>query len=200
MPRFPVAGITKLSELSIDAALDMDGHNIALDAAQTVDGLDCSGVEAGADVTGSNTPQAHASTHEGGGADAIKVYDPDTSNTVVVTDPTNNTTGGTSYTTILDKTLSLPAGVIKLGIKYTYYKNSGAGTSYVRVYRGGVAVGTERTVVLADGDKTYSQVISGWSDGDHLIVKGYSASGQSVGAKDLTLYGEAELLAMPDWT
>ena len=41
------AGITKLSELDIDAALAMGAHSITLDAGQTVDGKDVSGLGAG---------------------------------------------------------------------------------------------------------------------------------------------------------
>lgn len=42
MPRFPAAGITKLSELNIDADLAMGAHDITLGAAQTVDGVEVS--------------------------------------------------------------------------------------------------------------------------------------------------------------
>jgi len=55
-------------------------ENISMEALKTVDGRDVSvdgskldGIDAGADVTGSNPPQAHNTSHENGGSDEISV-------------------------------------------------------------------------------------------------------------------------------
>jgi len=228
MPRFPVAGITKLSELDIDAALDMDGHNIALDGGQTVDGLDCSGVEAGAtadqtgaeiktayqaqanaytdakntklasvdtgaDVTANNAPKAHKTSHEAGGSDSLRKYflsdDVLISNDGVVT----TTTGFSTPNKTKGITLTNTPDTIRISFAFAPLDSGSSGTVYyyAQIYRNGGAVGTQRSLTGTLSYTTYSEDISGWSDGDELEIYVWSNYNNfGINTKELRILGK----------
>jgi len=58
---------------------------------------------------------------------------------------------------------------------------SASGTTGLgRIYRNGVAIGTERSVTPGTSPQTFSESISGWSPGDLLQIYGRSADGNNV--------------------
>ena len=95
---------------------------------------------------------------------------------------------GTPYTKIKDIG-PVPDGVLDgaLRIKFAINETS-TGTSYGRIYRNGVAVGTARSVT-SDTYTTYSEDISGWHEGDTIELWGYhSLSGGDGNVKEFRVY------------
>ncbi len=68
--------ISDTGDMNIDGDIDVDNVIVSgnVDGRDvSVDGSKLDGIDAGADVTGSNAPQAHASSHQSGGADQIRL-------------------------------------------------------------------------------------------------------------------------------
>lgn len=83
------------------------------------------------------------------------------------------TTTSTSYEKLFDLYVPKPGS---LRIKFELWSNDASKTAYARIYRNGIAVGTERS--KAGPTTIYSEDISGWSSGDLLqIYAKVSASG-----------------------
>ena len=83
------------------------------------------------------------------------------------------TTTSTSYAKLLELYVPKPGS---LRIKFTLWSNSASVTAYARIYRNGIAIGTERSNTATN--TIYSEDISGWSPGDLLqIYAKVSASG-----------------------
>lgn len=88
-------------------------------------------------------------------------------NQLIQSADTNRTETSTSY--VKKKEIKLGRVFGTLRIKFDLLAQSPGGGSdkaYGRIYKNGVAEGTERTVVIANGTVTFSQDISGWETGD----------------------------------
>jgi len=99
-------------------------------------------------------------------------------------------TEGTGATTVYVKKKEIVldfGGAVR--IKFDL-KHSGSGTTYGRIYRNGVAVGTERSTT-SDTYVTFSEDISGWSPGDlcQLYIK--QASNPNADWRNFRLYSSA---------
>jgi hypothetical protein len=91
----------------------------------------------------------------------------------------------TTYTKVMEYVVPHP-GVYN--IKFTL--QCGGWTSYGRIYKNGVAVGTERTNADSDNPATFNEEISGWLQGDllQIYIKNSNPSGQST-ITSLIMYG-----------
>jgi len=67
----------------------------------------------------------------------------------------------------------LPNATLRISFQMKCF---GAGTTYGKIYRNGVAVGTERSTVDTANYTEYIENISGWAEGDHLELYGYNTS------------------------
>ncbi len=107
-------------------------------------------------------------------------------NLIVVSDDAEESTNSTTYTKI--KEFGIARGGT-LRIKFALQSADGGGgtTAYGRIYRSGVAVGTERTRTNTYG--TFSQDIAGWSAGE--LVQLYAKTGDgghNANVKEFRLY------------
>ena len=77
-------------------------------------------------------------------------------------------------------------------IKFDIGRNGGSGTLYGKIYRNGVAVGTER-VTGSDTFATFSEDIGGWSVGDLVQVYTHATGGGGTleSVKNFNIYSVA---------
>ena len=142
---------------------------------------------------------AHQTNHTWGGSDELVIYDPDKYDAATVIDPTEQHTTNAGYTKILEMTLGTLVHD-KLGVRFAG-KDAAAGAAHFKVYRNGVAVGTECQSIITSWT-TYDEVISGWSTGDliQLYAKHNTGAGDGATAKDFTLYGTGAIVPEPTWS
>jgi hypothetical protein len=98
--------------------------------------------------------------------------------------------GKTSATPVKIKEIQIPAsrGASTLRIVFSIQDSMGASSLAGRIYRNGVAVGTNRT---AEG--TYSEDISGWVGGDKIQLYGNSDGSTNVNFGNLQIKGIDQL-------
>ena len=90
------------------------------------------------------------------------------SDTVILSHPNDETTSNLDYTLV--KTITLGANVAfnrTLRIKFTLASENGLYVVYGRLYKNGVAVGTERIILSAAGT-VYSEDLGGWNSTDTI--------------------------------
>jgi len=84
-------------------------------------------------------------------------------------------------------------------IKFDLKSANGAITVYGRIYRNGVAVGTEQSTSSTTYN-TYSEDISGWSAGDLIQLYTHTSSaGIVVYVQNFRVYGDIEYTSVYDW-
>ena len=82
-------------------------------------------------------------------------------------------TVATGYTKVAEKGVPV-SGTLR--ITFGFRLSAGVGTGYAKIYRNGSPVGTERTSGSQNWT-TFSEDISGWSEGDLLQVYCYHSTG-----------------------
>lgn len=132
----------------------------------------------------------HGATHEGGGSDSIiGIYAINSD----ILKANNSVKTGTNAAYTLLKAMTLtntPAAT--LSIAFDLSSDHGSTTVYGRIYRNGVAVGTEQSAVNL-GAGVYQEKlesIGGWSDGDELQIYVRYGTGSHVKVKNLEIRGE----------
>lgn len=101
----------------------------------------------------------------------------------------------TTYTKELE--ITVPAGIISgtLRIKFAINETS-SGTSYGRIYKNGVAVGTQRST-LDSAYTTYSEDISDWQEGDTIELWAYHNIGSGNGnVKEFRVYCDYDIITI----
>lgn len=151
-------GITKSSELIIDSGLDLSGgdYDITMKAGRTVDGLDLD-----THITDKYVRKCVAS-------DVLQKSDD------------SEVSGWHNTTYGLKKELTVPAGLSgELRIKFAIRRIDGGQAINGKLYRNGVAVGTEQGA--SDSYVVKTEDIAGWSAGD--LIQLYCKSGQATFTK-----------------
>lgn len=88
------------------------------------------------------------------------------------------------------KSIIIPRdGTLRISFDFQSQDQVSPFTSYARIYRNGVAVGTERSHIYPNAYQTFSEDISGWSIGDTVELQIKTGSGSySAAAKNFRLY------------
>jgi len=99
-----------------------------------------------------------------------------------------STSMSTSYVKAAEKKINF-SGVLRIPF-YIYV--DAAGTGYGRIYRNGVAVGTERSSTDTTPGTAFTEDIAGWSAGDlvQLYIKHSAGTPNSVGMSGFSLNGD----------
>ena len=126
----------------------------------------------------------------------------DASDDLLTSDDTESTYDNTTY--VIEKELGpVPDDVFEdeseFRIKFDIKSENGATTVYGRIYRNGVAVGTEQSTTSTTY-VTKSEDISGWSAGD--LIQLYTKTGTSgviVYVENYRVYGGIEYTSVYDW-
>ena len=104
---------------------------------------------------------------------------------------------------IKEKEITIPNDIFsndsELRIKFDLKSANGAVTVYGRIYRNGVAVGTERSTT-STSYVNFSEDISGWSAGD--LIQLYTRTGSNgivVYVQNFRVYGDMDIKSVIDW-
>lgn len=128
----------------------------------------------------------HGDSHLGGGVDEIACYDP-----YILDVLHNNSTlkyvSGASW--IKYKEIKIDDCPDTITIKYTVQDNTSTVTSYTNIYRNGGIVGTQKSWKL-NAASSYTQTISGWSDGDLLQLYAYESAASNFRVSNLQILGQ----------
>lgn len=109
--------------------------------------------------------------------------------------------GVTSYVKL--KELTIPDDIFSndstLRIKFDLKSDNGATPVYGRIYRNGVAVGTERSTTNSSY-QSYSEDISGWSASDLIQLYSKTSSfGDDVYVRNFRVYGDIDVKSVYNW-
>lgn len=222
------AGITKLSELTIDADLAMGAHNITLDVAQTVDGVDVSShesrhVSGGADdidsalalgaiptpLTGKDadsvdgkepgTTGGDIQLYEAGGFERNRLYAPYVAgdNLLAAADTEAILNGTNAYAKKKEITIN-KSGILR--VKFALARLfTGVGTIYGKIYRSGVAQGTERSLNVDSDGVVFSEDLPYVADDTCELWIRTDASNKTL-YKNFRIYATPPPLAIPEVT
>ncbi len=96
--------------------------------------------------------------------------------------------------------LNLHSNDSEFKIKFDLKTSNFGNDVYARIYRNGVAVGTERTTIISATYTNYSQDITGWSEGDLIQLYTYSgAMGVRPYVQNFRVYGDIEHKSVYSW-
>lgn len=140
----------------------------------------------------------HALQHANDGNDQIIFYDMHLENQTIDDNTAQKTVTAGTYTKYKETKINTCSAY--LNISLAQYCWSDPGNIYTKVYRNGVAVGVEHTSSGYSGTAgwvTWTEIISGWSDGDLLQIYAYTTAGGPVYVKYLKILGANITLQKP---
>ena len=122
------------------------------------------------------------------------------SDTSLKSDDTEETSASATYVKL--KEIDVVSGLIDdestLRIKFDMHGDSSSFYVYGRIYRNGVAVGTEQTEML--GYDTKSEDIAGWSSDDHIQLYVHRGSAGLVSIRNFWIYGTSGVVDTRTYT
>lgn len=133
------------------------------------------------------TQNFHADTHLGGGVDEIEFYDM-YQDLTLHNNSTSRTVTADTYTKYKETKIDDCPDTLRISFTLGHFNST---TLYGRIYRNGVAVGTQRIAGSAGGGifTTWTEDIAGWSDGDLLQIYCYVIGWYNPVVKDLIIVG-----------
>jgi len=107
-------------------------------------------------------------------------------------DPETSTSGGV-YTWL--KTIMVPDHIIyaNLRISFRIYKGYNPGTVYGKIYKNGVAIGTEFSTTSSD-PSVVPEDIAGWEAGDLIEMWGKQVGGTTMYMNNFRIYGDQTIV------
>jgi len=106
--------------------------------------------------------------------------------TLLISSDTERQTDSGSYVKL--KEIHIPKGGT-LRIKFSVAAAVNVGSAYAKIYRNGVAVGTEREVTFGEGYEEFSEDISGWNPGDFVQIYAKKSNAAISKVKNFRIYG-----------
>lgn len=133
----------------------------------------------------------HAALHMEGSTDVITYYNRFMDDDLYDNSTSRSVTAG-SYT----KYKEIKIDDCNSIIKFSFYISAGIGTGlYAKIYKNGVAVGTERLVSNTSG--TFTEDIAGWTAGDLAQIYCWRSGAGTCSVKDFKIKGANIILAYP---